>query len=375
MERAVEGQGSLEQGALAAAHVGERTVDVAHVGAADGRRAVALEEREAGVEAGGVVAVVVARPHPDHDLIARLARDRPDVDLARRHRVLHLAGDRDVREVRLEVKRGHRLGGSRVQRGADLIDERTLERTADAGDEVREVADVRRVEGEAPGVQRGEVQTLRLRAAELVRREVLARQGDVRLLVQLVRVDLCRLLVADRLRLIHAGAERRVRGWVVGIAAAGLRHRVAGRAEHSLLALDLTVGDALCAFERGPDHPRREEGALARDPPRAPFGPPRHAAIGPNPSEVGHLERAARARPAAGRRRPRTNPARRERTNVRAVPAPASPEAAGLRPRAATRMEWAGLLNRELQAHGHGFGSQEPGPMSSPPAAAQSPAD
>src|SRR5207237_3770909 len=47
------------------------------------------------------------------------------------------------REVRLEVQRGHRLGGSRVQRGADLIDERTLERTADAGDEVREVADVR----------------------------------------------------------------------------------------------------------------------------------------------------------------------------------------------------------------------------------------
>src|SRR5438552_6140568 len=92
----------------------------------------------------------------------------------------------------------------------------------------------------------------------------------------------------------------------------------------------------------------REEGALARDPPRAPFGPPRHAAIGPNPSEVGHLERAARGDPAAGRRRPRTNPARRERTNVRAVPAPASPEAAGLRPRAATRMEWAGLLNREF---------------------------
>src|SRR5206468_9723931 len=121
-------------------------------------------------------------------------------------------------------------------------------------------------------------------------------------------------------RLNHAGAERRVRGWVVGIAAAGPRHRGAGRAEPTLLALDLTVGDALCAFERGPDHPRREEGALARDPPRAPFGPPRHAAIGPNPSEVGHLERAARGDPAAGRRRPRTNPARRERTNVSSGP-------------------------------------------------------
>ena len=218
------------------------------------------------MEVGGVVAVVVARSHPDDDLIASLAGDRPDVDLARRHHVLHLAGDWNVREVRVEVQRRHRFGGSRIERRADLVDQGTLERAADAGDEVRQVADVRRVEGDAAGVQRGEVEPLRLGPAKLLRREVLAARGDVRLLVQLVRIDLRRLLVAHLLRRVHAGPERRVRRWVVGITAAGLGDRVARRAERSLLAFDLALGDALRAFEGGADDPHREGGPLARDP-------------------------------------------------------------------------------------------------------------
>src|SRR5262249_51030175 len=176
----------------------------------------------------------------------------------------HAPRDRHVRKVRLDAGGDDRLARARVEERADLVQVLALERAADAVDQVRERAGVVRIEREAAGGQRREAETVGLRAAQLVGREVDAGARDVLHLLLLVDAD---LRVADGAFGVgagHAGVEAGVRRAIVGVAA-GRGIRVARRSEDAGVALDLALGDREAAIERRADHALGVLGALLRE--------------------------------------------------------------------------------------------------------------